>query len=50
MDRTGGAGGGDPRGILDGLHQPLLQERAQAGGQGHEEGGQQRAGQIKWKF
>jgi hypothetical protein len=47
MDRTGGSGAGDPRGVPDGLHQPLLQARAQACGQGHEEGGQQRAGTME---
>ena len=44
MDRPEGFGSGDARGVLEGLHQPLLPERAEAGGPGDEEGGQQRAG------
>ena len=50
MDRAGGSGPGDPRGLPHGLHQPLLQARPQARRQGHEEGGQQRAGMFSYFF
>ena len=44
VDWAGGSGPRDSRGVPHRLHQPLLQACPQAGGQGHDEGGQQRAG------
>ena len=44
VDWAGGSGPRDSRGVPHRLHQPLLQACPQAGGQGYDEGGQQRAG------